>query len=140
METLRERVAFMLGRCARATSRSRCPLAGDASAWSTALAVLEEMEGGYRKASATASLAQHEALVTQRIRPLPRSADAPPRDRLQAGGGALWSRCTSSMRSAEKAGIAAEKVKDSLEKRRRIVGDAGLRERGSSSMRSGSTR
>jgi len=116
LELLRERIAFMSGELRTRHFSKSLPLSpGDASAWSTALGVLEEMESGYRQCLEDGALAEHEALVTQRVA---RGIGA--QMLLHAivykpVGEALWTRLHQLYAAAEKSGFAAQAVKDSME-------------------------
>jgi cyclic-di-GMP-binding protein len=120
LELAREKVAFL-----QEAHRSRyfgktLPLAAhDQSAWAAGRGLLQEMEGGYRRvlamAAAPGELQRHTALVCQRI---VRFLGA----QMQIHGVVyrrfepdLWTRLHGQYAGAERAGIAAERVKDSLE-------------------------
>ena len=116
LELLRDRNAFMLAELRTRHFSKALPLgSADASAWNTALAVVEEMEAGYRKCLTEGALDAHAALIAQRMiryigaQMLLHSAVYKPVE------GALWSRLHQVYAAAEKAGYAADKVKDSLE-------------------------
>lgn len=116
LEQLRERNAFMLSELRARHFSKALPLSpADSAAWSAALNVLEEMEAGYRRCLAEGALDAHAALVSQRIvrylgaQMLHHATVYRPID------GPLWSRLHQQYAVAEKAGIAAERVKDSLE-------------------------
>ena len=116
LELLRDRNAFMHAELRTRHFSKSLPLSpADGSAWATALAVLEEMETGYRKCLAEGALEAHAALIAQRIvryigaQMLLHSIVYKPVD------GALWTRLHGTYAAAEKAGYAADKVKDSLE-------------------------
>ena len=116
LELVRDRVAFMVGeQRTRVFARPLPHAAGDVSAWETTRQVLEELEGGYRRALALPELAPHGALVTQRIvryvaaQMLLNAVVYRPFD------GALWQRLHQAYAGAERAGFAEERVKDSLE-------------------------
>lgn len=116
LELLRERNAFMLAEQRQRHFTKSLPLSpADSAAWSAALNVLEEIEAGYRKCQSEASLDAHAALVAQRIlryigaQMLHHATIYRPFD------SALWTRLHQQYAAAEKAGHAAERVKDSLE-------------------------
>ena len=116
LELLRDRIAFMTGELrTRVFARALPHGSADVATWEVARSVLEEMEGGYRRALAEPQLAEHAALTTQRmIRYLAaqilvhgvvyRDFDT-----------ALWTRLHQAYAGAERGGYAEEKVKDSLE-------------------------
>jgi hypothetical protein len=120
LELLRDKVAFL-----QREQRSRyfgktLPLsAADAAAWNTGRLLLEEMESGYRQAleaaRASAELQRHAALAGQRIA---RSIGAQMMFHAavyRRFDPQLWSRLHRAYAEAEEAGVAEERVKDSLE-------------------------
>jgi hypothetical protein len=116
LELLRERNAFMLAELRTRHFSKPLPLPpADASAWGDALAILEEMEAGYRKCLSENALDAHAALISQRIvrylgkQMLHHAIVYRPFD------AALWGRLHQQYASAEKSGCIAERVKDSLE-------------------------
>ena len=121
LELMRDKIAFLQGEQRSRYFGKSLPLsANDSDAWRTGRALLEEMETGYRKALAAAKagggeIATHVALITQRIvryvgaqmlfhAVVYRRFDPP-----------LWTRLHQDYLGAERAGIADERVKDSLE-------------------------
>jgi len=120
LELLREKVAFLQGEQRTRYYGKTIPLSpNDSNAWTTASTMLEELGGGYRKcltdARAGGEAAAHEALITQR---LVRCIGA---QMLFHGvvyrrfDPALWTRLHELYGEAEKRGIAAQAVKDTLE-------------------------
>ncbi len=116
LEILRDRNAFMVAELRSRHFAKALPHSNaDAAAWTVALAVLEEIETGYRKCLAEGALGEHEALIAQRVirhiglQMLLHAAVYRPFD------GALWTRLHDQYAAAEKAGFAGERVKDSLE-------------------------
>jgi hypothetical protein len=125
LELKRDKIAFLQGEQRSRYFGKSLPLsANDSTAWTTGRTLLEEMEAGYRiclaAARAGGELGGHAALISQRIvryigaqmlfhAIVYRRFDPP-----------LWTRLHQQYLSAEEAGIAAERVKDSLE------GDVGI--------------
>src|SRR4051812_7131520 len=121
LELIRDKVWFLQGeQRARWFGKSLPLSANDTDAWRTARSLLEELEAGYRTAAASAGaaageMASHRALAVQRV--------------MRYLGGhmlahalvyrrfdpQLWTRLHNDYREAERAGIAEERVKDSLE-------------------------
>jgi hypothetical protein len=118
LELMRDKIAFLQGEQRARYFGKSLPLSpNDEAAWSTGLALLAEMETGYRGAASGLSgeLAAHRALCEQRIaRYLGAQMlfHAAVYRRFDPG---LWRRLHGLYRGAEEAGIAAEGVKDSLE-------------------------
>jgi hypothetical protein len=120
LELLRERVAFVQAEQRGRLLQRALPLSGaDASAWSTGLILLEEMENGYRRCRGEAALEGHAALMAQRtIRFLASQVlhHAVAHRRVDPR---VWTRLHREFQAAEAAGIASARVRDSVE------GDAG---------------
>ena len=121
LELMRDKIAFLQGEQRSRYFGKTLPLsANDANAWTTGRALLEEMEEGYRHCAAEAlesggDAAPHAALVAQRI---VRSIGAQMLFHAivyRRFDPALWTRLHQQYASAEAAGIAEERVKDSLE-------------------------
>src|SRR5262249_52787608 len=121
LELLRDRVAFLQGEQRARYFGKTLPLsANDANAWVTGRALLEEMETAYRRTGALAAegdsdLARHAALISQRtVRYLGAQTlfHALAYRRFDPE---LWTRLHQQYAAAEAAGIAEERVKDSLE-------------------------
>jgi hypothetical protein len=118
MELLRDKIAFLQGEQRSRYFGKSLPLSpNDSNAWTTGAALLAAMEEGYRRCleEAKDDLAQHRALVAQRaVRYIGalmlfhcivyRRFDP-----------AVWQRLHAQYAQAEREGIAAEAVKDSLE-------------------------
>jgi cyclic-di-GMP-binding protein len=116
LELLRDRVAFMLGELRARHFARTMPLApADASAWSSARGVLEEMEAGYRRCLAEHSLEAHAALISQRIVRYLGAQMLLHAWVYRRFDASLWSRLHGEYAAAESAGLAREKVKDSLD-------------------------
>ncbi len=116
LELIRDRIAFLQGEQRARYFGKTLPLsANDTNAWSTGRALLEEMEQGYRRCAAEGEAGAHGALVAQRI---VRSIGAQMLFHAivyRRFDPALWTRLHQQYGSAESAGIAEERVKDSLE-------------------------
>ena len=116
LELIRDRVAFMVGeQRTRVFARPLPHGPGDLSAWETTRLVLEELEGGYRRALAEPDLAAHAALATQRVIRYLASQMVHHAVVYRPFDPALWQRLHQAYESAEQGGFAEEKVKDSLE-------------------------
>jgi hypothetical protein len=120
LELMREKVAFLQGEQRARYFGKTLPLsANDATAWSTGRTLLEEMETGYRRclagARAGGDIAQHVALVTQRIVRLVGAQMLYHAIVYRRFDPKLWTRVHEDFATAERLGIAAEAVKDSLE-------------------------
>jgi hypothetical protein len=116
LELVRDRVAFMVGeQRTRVFARPLPHGAADVSAWETTRHVLEELEGGYRRALALPELAPHAALATQRIVRYIAAQMLLHAVVYRTFDNALWQRLHQSYAGAERAGIAEDRVKDSLE-------------------------
>jgi cyclic-di-GMP-binding protein len=116
LELLRDRNAFMVSELRSRHFAKSLPLSpNDATAWTSTLHVLEELEAGYRKCLGEGALDEHAALISQRViryigaQMLLHAAIYRPFD------GALWARLHNQYATAEGSGVAAGKVKDSLE-------------------------
>jgi hypothetical protein len=121
LELVRDKVAFLQGEQRSRYFGKSLPLsANDSEAWRTGRALLEEMETGYRAALAAAragggELAGHVPLITQRIM---RSVGAQMLFHAvvyRRFEPQLWTRLHQDYAAAERAGIADERVRDSLE-------------------------
>jgi hypothetical protein len=119
LELFREKVAFLQGEQRARYFGKTLPLSpNDAAAWANGRALLEEMERGYRRALDSArsgEMAAHRALATQRIvRCLGAQMlyHAIAYRRFDPG---VWTRLHQEYLGAERAGIAQEAVKDSME-------------------------
>jgi cyclic-di-GMP-binding protein len=121
LELARDKIAFLQGeQRARYFGKSLPLSANDSDAWRTGRALLEEMETGYRAALAAAAsqggeIAAHDALIRQRIvrhvgAQMLFHAIVYRRFEPQ-----LWTRLHQDFAAAERAGVAEERVKDSLE-------------------------
>jgi hypothetical protein len=120
LELLRDKIAFLQGAQRSRYFGKSLPLsANDGRAWTTGAALLAEMEEGYRRAFAEAAgdpeLAPHRALIAQRV---VRSIGALMLFHAivyRRFDAAIWERLHALYSEAEAAGIALERVKDSLE-------------------------
>jgi len=116
LELMRDKVAFLQGEQRARYFGKTLPLsANDANAWSVGRALLEEMEQGYRRCATQGEAGAHAALVAQRI---VRSIGAQMlvhASVYRRFDPALWTRLHQQYASAEAAGVAQERVKDSLE-------------------------
>jgi hypothetical protein len=118
LELVREKVAFLQGEQRARYFGKTLPLSpNDSAAWSTGAALLAEMEEGYRRALAEASgeLAPHRALVMHRIVRYLGARMLFHAIVYRRFDPALWERLHRQYAEAESEGIAAERVKDSLE-------------------------
>jgi hypothetical protein len=116
LEMLRDRIAFVLGEQRQRQLAKSLPLpAQDAAAWSNARMVIEEMESGYRRCLAEPVLAPHAALVMQRIVRHVGAQMLLHALAYRRFDASLWTRLHQQYAAAEKAGLAGERVKDSLE-------------------------
>ena len=116
LELLRDRNAFMVSELRTRHFAKSLPLSpADGDAWAGTVAVLEELEAGYRKCLGEAALDEHAALISQRVtryigaQMLLHAAIYRPFD------AALWTRLHGHYAAAEQAGIAATRVRDSVE-------------------------
>ena len=119
LELMRDKVAFLQGEQRARYFGKSLPLSpNDSGAWATGLALLEEMEAGYRACLAAAegeAMAPHRALLAQRVlRYLGAQMlfHALVYRRFDA---ALWTRLHGQFAEAERAGLEHTPVKDSLE-------------------------
>ena len=116
LELIRDRVAFMVGELRTRVLAKPVPHSpADVSSWENARLVLEEMEGGYRRALAQPELAEHAALATQRVIRYLAAQMLLHGLAYRRVDGALWARLHQAYAGAERGGFAEERVKDSLE-------------------------
>jgi hypothetical protein len=121
LELMRDKIAFLQGeQRARYFGKSLPLSANDGDAWRTGRALLEEMETGYRAALAAAAsqggeIAGHAALIRQRIMRYVGAQMLFHAIVYRRFDPQLWSRLHQDFAAAERAGIADERVKDSLE-------------------------
>ncbi len=121
LELMRDKVALLQGeQRARWFGKSLPLSANDTDAWRTARSLLEEMEAGYRKAAAAAQagageIASHRALALQRVVRYVGAQMLAHALVYRRFDPQLWTRLHNDYREAEGAGIAEERVKDSLE-------------------------
>jgi cyclic-di-GMP-binding protein len=121
LELMRDKIAFLQGeQRARWFGKSLPLSANDTDAWRTGRALLEEMESGYRIALAGAQagvgeMKGHTALVAQRVLRYLGSQMLAHALVYRRFDPQLWSRLHQDYLAAERAGIAEERVKDSLE-------------------------
>src|SRR5260221_8406177 len=116
LELIRDKVAFLQGEQRARYFGKTLPLsANDANAWATGRALLEEMEQGYRRCAAEADVAAHAALVAQRVVRVIGAQMLFHAIVYRRFDPALWSRLHHEYAGAEAAGVAHERVKDSLE-------------------------
>ena len=116
LEMLRDRNAFMVSELRTRHFSKSLPLSPvDSAAWASTVTVLEELEGGYRKCQGEGALDEHAALIAQRVIRYIGAQMLLHAAIYRSFDDALWSRLHGQYAAAEKAGIAAGKVKDSLE-------------------------
>src|SRR6202158_5704042 len=121
MELVRDKIAFLQGEQRSRYFGKTLPLSSnDTAAWSTGRALLEEMEAGYREGlrlaqAATSELAQHLALITQRVMRYIGAQMLFHAIVYRRFDPQLWTNLHQQYAEAERAGIGAERVKDSLE-------------------------
>lgn len=121
LELVRDKVAFLQGEQRSRYFGKSLPLsANDSEAWRTGRALLEEMETGYRKALEAAKagggeIAAHVALITQRIVRYVGAQMLFHAVVYRRFEPQLWTRLHQDFAAAERAGIADESVRDSLE-------------------------
>ena len=120
MELMRDKIAFLQGEQRSRYFGKSLPLsANDNTAWTTGCTLLEEMEAGYRACVADAegnpALAPHAALIAQRVIRYIGAQMLFHATVYRRFDPELWARLHRQYQQAEAAGIAAEKVKDSLE-------------------------
>ena len=121
LELVRDKVAFLQGGQRSRYFGKSLPLSNnDSDAWRTGRALLEEMETGYRAALAAAlagggEVAGHVALITQRVMRYVGAQMLFHAAVYRRFDPQLWTRLHQDYAAAELAGIADERVKDSLE-------------------------
>jgi cyclic-di-GMP-binding protein len=120
MELVRDKVAFLQGEQRSRYFGKSLPLSPtDSKAWSTGAMLLEEMERGYRRCLADAAsdgeLAAHRALIDQRIVRYIGTYMLFHAIVYRRFDPATWLRLHEQYASAEAAGHALERIKDSLE-------------------------
>ncbi len=121
LELMRDKIAFLQGEQRARYFGKTLPLsANDSDAWRTGRALLERMEAGYRKALEAArtgegEIAGHAALVMQRIVRYVGAEMIFHAVVYRRFDPELWTRLHGDYLAAESAGLADERVKDSLE-------------------------
>ena len=116
LELLRDRVSFMLGEQRTRQFSKPLPIsAQDGAAWSAGRMVLEEMEAGYRRCLAEPELEAHFAIITHRTIRYIGAQMLLHAIVYRRFDPALWMRLHQQFAGAEKAGLASERVKDSLD-------------------------
>lgn len=121
LELVRDKVAFLQGEQRARYFGKSLPLSpNDHAAWSTGRSLLEEMETGYRECLAVAEaekgeLARHIPLMMQRIARYLGAQMLFHAMVYRRFDPALWLRLHGLFAAAERAGLADERVKDSLE-------------------------
>ena len=118
LELMRDKIAFLQGEQRVRYFGKSLPLsANDEGAWNAGLALLAEMESGYRKAAGTLAgeAEAHRALVAQRIVRYLGAQMLFHAAVYRRFDPALWRRLHAQYREAEAAGLADAPVKDSLE-------------------------
>ena len=121
LELIRDKVSVLQGeQRARWFGKSLPLSANDTDAWRTGRSLLEELETGYRTAAAAAQagvgeMASHRALVMQRVVRYVGAQMLAHALVYRRFDQQLWTRLHNDYREAERAGIAEERVKDSLE-------------------------
>src|SRR6202171_2808502 len=121
MELMRDKIAFLQGEQRSRYFGKMLPLsANDANAWTTGRTLLEEMETGYRQALAAAQaeggeLGRLAALISQRIVRYIGAQMLFHAIVYRRFDPQLWSRLHQQYAAAERSGLAAERLKDSLE-------------------------
>ncbi|HUP97976.1 MAG TPA: hypothetical protein VM073_08545 [Usitatibacter sp.] len=121
LELVRDKIAFLQGEQRSRYFGKSLPLsANDSDAWRTGRALLSEMETGYRAALAAARTAGgeiggHAALITQRVIRYVGAQMLFHAIVYRRFEPELWTRLHQDYVAAERAGIAEERVKDSLE-------------------------
>ena len=121
LELMRDKLAVVQGSQRPRLFSRLLPLpAAERALWATGLTLLEEMETGYRRCRAEASLEGHAALMTQRTLRYIGSQMLHHAFAHRRFDPRLWSRLHRDFQSAESAGIASARVKDSAE------GDEGV--------------
>lgn len=121
LELMRDKVSFLQGEQRARWFGKSLPLSpNDSDAWRTGRSLLEEMETGYRTAAAAAQagvgdMASHRALAMHRVARYLGAQMLVHALVYRRFDQALWNRLHADYREAERAGIAEERVKDSLE-------------------------
>ncbi len=121
LELMRDKVAFLQGEQRSRYFGKTLPLSpNDHAAWSTGRSLLEEMEAGYRQCLTTAEIekgeiARHSALMMQRIVRYLGAQMLFHAMVYRRFDPALWLRLHDLFATAERDGVADERVKDSLE-------------------------
>ena len=121
LELMRDKIAFLQGEQRSRYFGKSLPLsANDSNAWNTGRALLEEMEAGYRNCVTEAQagageLPQHAALIEQRVIRYIGAQMLFHAIVYRRFDPQLWNRLHRQFADAEAAGVADERVKDSLE-------------------------
>jgi hypothetical protein len=120
LELLRDKIAFLQGEQRSRYYGKTIPLSpNDANAWTTGAALLDELEKGYRKcldeARSGGDAASHEALIAQRLMRYIGAQMLFHALVYRRFDPALWTRLHDLYGEAEKGGIAATAVRDTLE-------------------------
>lgn len=119
LELLRDKVAFLQGEQRSRYFGKSLPLShNDSAAWTTGAALLGAMEEGYRRSLAdadSAGLAAHRALIVHRIVRYLGALMLFHALVYRRFDPAIWQRLHRQYAEAEAAGIAAERVRDSLD-------------------------
>jgi len=120
LELMRDKVAFLQhGERSRYFGKTLPLSAADGNAWNTGRLLLEDMEAGYRKAleaaMASAELRRHAALAAQRIARYLGAQMMFHAAVYRRFDPQLWIRLHRTYADAEAAGVAEDRVKDSLE-------------------------
>jgi hypothetical protein len=119
IELMRDKIAFLQGEQRARYFGKTLPLShNDHAAWTIGRSLLEEMEAGYRRGLSEAGrgeLSRHIALMTQRVVRYIGAQMLFHAMVYRRFDPALWLRLHETYASAERAGIANERVKDSVE-------------------------
>ena len=118
MELLRDKVAFLQGEQRSRYFGKSLPLSpNDSAAWSTGAALLGAIEEGYRRCldDAAGDLAAHRALIVHRVVRYIGALMLFHAIVYRRFDPATWQRLHAQFLEAESSGVAAERVKDSLE-------------------------
>src|SRR5260221_6042654 len=120
LELMRDKIAFLQGEQRSRYFGKTLPLsANDQTAWTTGRTLLEEMESGYRHCLAAAAqggeIGRHTGLVSQRIVRYIGTQMLFHAMVYRRFDPQLWTRLHQQFLDAEATGVAAERVKDSLE-------------------------
>ncbi len=120
LELMRDKIAFLQGEQRSRYFGKSLPLSpNDSAAWTTGATLLAEMEQGYRKCLAEAAgageLAAHRALIAQRVMRYIGALMLFHAIVYRRFDPAIWERLHRLYAEAEAAGLAGERVKDSLE-------------------------